>query len=140
MDSWSGNWPFNPRALPSPWNALTSVSGWSGPPAVHVRPPSGERESQSATCLPRYPKRSEEHTSELQSQSNLVCRLLLEKKKIDATDNSVEYMVVHREGPNSASLVPLTYSSHVIHYAPPTSYSVGRAITSTSPAHATNSR
>src|SRR5256886_9113548 len=27
-------------------------------------------------------ERSEEHTSELQSQSNLVCRLLLEKKKI----------------------------------------------------------
>src|SRR2546427_3301015 len=31
--------------------------------------------------LYRYYKRSEEHTSELQSQSNLVCRLLLEKKK-----------------------------------------------------------
>src|SRR2546430_8719317 len=30
---------------------------------------------------PAYVKRSEEHTSELQSQSNLVCRLLLEKKK-----------------------------------------------------------
>src|SRR2546430_4769827 len=29
----------------------------------------------------RIPDRSEEHTSELQSQSNLVCRLLLEKKK-----------------------------------------------------------
>src|SRR5688572_31887862 len=29
--------------------------------------------------------RSEEHTSELQSQSNLVCRLLLEKKKKKAT-------------------------------------------------------
>src|SRR2546430_3229306 len=29
----------------------------------------------------RIPPRSEEHTSELQSQSNLVCRLLLEKKK-----------------------------------------------------------
>src|SRR2546430_8815671 len=29
------------------------------------------------------PERSEEHTSELQSQSNLVCRLLLEKKKND---------------------------------------------------------
>src|SRR2546430_10095572 len=28
--------------------------------------------------------RSEEHTSELQSQSNLVCRLLLEKKKTDS--------------------------------------------------------
>src|SRR2546427_7544493 len=30
---------------------------------------------------PPAPRRSEEHTSELQSQSNLVCRLLLEKKK-----------------------------------------------------------
>src|SRR6266478_7344419 len=30
---------------------------------------------------PRHRSRSEEHTSELQSQSNLVCRLLLEKKK-----------------------------------------------------------
>src|SRR5438270_6369928 len=29
----------------------------------------------------RASRRSEEHTSELQSQSNLVCRLLLEKKK-----------------------------------------------------------
>src|SRR5256886_12474243 len=29
--------------------------------------------------------RSEEHTSELQSQSNLVCRLLLEKKKFKMT-------------------------------------------------------
>src|SRR2546430_12359662 len=31
---------------------------------------------------PDFGPRSEEHTSELQSQSNLVCRLLLEKKKI----------------------------------------------------------
>src|SRR2546430_6585177 len=31
--------------------------------------------------------RSEEHTSELQSQSNLVCRLLLEKKKQHRTAN-----------------------------------------------------
>src|SRR2546427_5558490 len=29
----------------------------------------------------KFKRRSEEHTSELQSQSNLVCRLLLEKKK-----------------------------------------------------------
>src|SRR2546430_11696655 len=33
--------------------------------------------------------RSEEHTSELQSQSNLVCRLLLEKKKTSASRRSV---------------------------------------------------
>src|SRR2546427_5393515 len=31
--------------------------------------------------IPSWRFRSEEHTSELQSQSNLVCRLLLEKKK-----------------------------------------------------------
>src|SRR5690606_40990800 len=31
--------------------------------------------------------RSEEHTSELQSRENLVCRLLLEKKKIKSTDS-----------------------------------------------------
>src|SRR2546427_9521927 len=33
------------------------------------------------SCHHAPPCRSEEHTSELQSQSNLVCRLLLEKKK-----------------------------------------------------------
>src|SRR2546430_13501813 len=35
--------------------------------------------------------RSEEHTSELQSQSNLVCRLLLEKKKRSQKDDRHEY-------------------------------------------------
>src|SRR2546430_5903484 len=34
-----------------------------------------------STLADRLIERSEEHTSELQSQSNLVCRLLLEKKK-----------------------------------------------------------
>src|SRR2546430_13679000 len=37
---------------------------------------------QEGRCKP-VSRRSEEHTSELQSQSNLVCRLLLEKKKED---------------------------------------------------------
>src|SRR2546430_9338023 len=36
---------------------------------------------QDSTCRSIPTGRSEEHTSELQSQSNLVCRLLLEKKK-----------------------------------------------------------
>src|SRR5688572_31827027 len=40
------------------------------------------RPIQNSTSEPRRSSdRSEEHTSELQSQSNLVCRLLLEKKK-----------------------------------------------------------
>src|SRR2546430_3400161 len=37
--------------------------------------------SPPASALLKKAARSEEHTSELQSQSNLVCRLLLEKKK-----------------------------------------------------------
>src|SRR5688500_19819758 len=38
----------------------------------------------AAACRPDGAERSEEHTSELQSPCNLVCRLLLEKKKIAA--------------------------------------------------------
>src|SRR2546427_6337771 len=38
-------------------------------------------------------QRSEEHTSELQSQSNLVCRLLLEKKKKRANSQQLEHLV-----------------------------------------------
>src|SRR2546430_3744680 len=38
-------------------------------------------------------RRSEEHTSELQSQSNLVCRLLLEKKKKKKKE---ELIIAHR--------------------------------------------
>src|SRR2546427_8087127 len=37
--------------------------------------------SDGCTVEAAFDVRSEEHTSELQSQSNLVCRLLLEKKK-----------------------------------------------------------
>src|SRR5206468_6164851 len=40
------------------------------------------REGTQLDELPAIVKRSEEHTSELQSRSDLVCRLLLEKKKL----------------------------------------------------------
>src|SRR5688500_20410192 len=48
------------------------VNGWSPPRA----PPSG-----AVVVSKQRDPRSEEHTSELQSPCNLVCRLLLEKKK-----------------------------------------------------------
>src|SRR5688572_33263988 len=48
-------------------------------PGAQLRPNPGLDLSNPEVRI--YPKRSEEHTSELQSQSNLVCRLLLEKKK-----------------------------------------------------------
>src|SRR2546430_12530673 len=41
------------------------------------------------------PKRSEEHTSELQSQSNLVCRLLLEKKKKNGTEQILRLVTIN---------------------------------------------
>src|SRR5437588_5815770 len=44
--------------------------------------------------------RSEEHTSELQSHSDLVCRLLLEKKKTD--DNQYDAVRIGRIRPNQA--------------------------------------
>src|SRR5256885_10884406 len=41
----------------------------------------------ASTTTPWTTTRSEEHTSELQSPCNLVCRLLLEKKKITYNDD-----------------------------------------------------
>src|SRR3712207_7879578 len=41
----------------------------------------GQRLGVSAQSVMRWVRRSEEHTSELQSRQYLVCRLLLEKKK-----------------------------------------------------------
>src|SRR2546430_6634042 len=50
-------------------------------PETRRRQAVGVRRQRIATDDDRVLARSEEHTSELQSQSNLVCRLLLEKKK-----------------------------------------------------------
>src|SRR2546426_6770324 len=55
------------------------------PPAAHEEADDLQRrdgqEEQHADVQVGDPQRSEEHTSELQSPCNLVCRLLLEKKK-----------------------------------------------------------
>src|SRR2546430_8709781 len=48
-------------------------------------------------------ERSEEHTSELQSQSNLVCRLLLEKKKKDI--ENVDQAVRINLGPQDRNIL-----------------------------------
>src|SRR2546427_4497298 len=58
---------------------ILSASG-EGPWTVTV--PEPELKPEAEPVIVAIPgARSEEHTSELQSQSNLVCRLLLEKKK-----------------------------------------------------------
>src|SRR2546430_3478608 len=64
-------------------------------------------------------ERSEEHTSELQSQSNLVCRLLLEKKKKTKKHSlspitSIVRISVLRYGAIFINLFDLSYSYHII--------------------------
>src|SRR2546429_5776806 len=54
---------------------------WQPSPSVHSRKVSQPQPSQSLVQSSPH-ARSEEHTSELQSRLHLVCRLLLEKKKI----------------------------------------------------------
>src|SRR2546430_10343533 len=71
-----------PRSTLFPYTTLfRSLSTCARPASLGLSAPSPETPSRRAH-LPRG-VRSEEHTSELQSQSNLVCRLLLEKKKND---------------------------------------------------------
>src|SRR2546427_1879045 len=80
--------------LMSCWNSASCidrvplVSGSAGLAGLRLSPCHAAIEARNrakpASLLPRRcfgKRRSEEHTSELQSQSNLVCRLLLEKKK-----------------------------------------------------------
>src|SRR2546430_12351775 len=56
------------------------------------------RFQRSRNCGDARCNRSEEHTSELQSQSNLVCRLLLEKKK-----NNITYSLSRKWYPTPAT-------------------------------------
>src|SRR2546427_2837781 len=65
-------------AAPAPRAARVRARGVHPPDAA---PPSGPAVRKPRREGPAVERRSEEHTSELQSQSNLVCRLLLEKKK-----------------------------------------------------------
>src|SRR2546427_908530 len=81
--------PYAPS--PAPPHFHLRQASWQSPhPFAHDAPHSPPHDCPSATdthqkthcSTPHAPfaHRSEEHTSELQSQSNLVCRLLLEKK------------------------------------------------------------
>src|SRR3712207_7376140 len=70
--------PSSPRG--SPASAQATVFGmWKSPTLTASASPYVVRTTSAAVHGPR----SEEHTSELQSRQYLVCRLLLEKKKIN---------------------------------------------------------
>src|SRR5260370_26103788 len=69
-----------PRSTLFPYTTLFRSAGFCAAPGV------GARLVQLTSFGPTlYENRSEEHTSELQSHLNLVCRLLLEKKKKKTT-------------------------------------------------------
>src|SRR5688572_32078826 len=77
-----------PRSTLFPYTTLFRSLAFGGSPvdaprrAPQQRAPGRSGLNSAHTARERSLSRSEEHTSELQSQSNLVCRLLLEKKKI----------------------------------------------------------
>src|SRR6267378_1599645 len=62
-----------------------------------------------SSCRRRRAPRSEEHTSELQSRRELVCRLLLEKKKHEADPQAVD---VHRLAVQVADARPAKTASY----------------------------
>src|SRR5205809_5737816 len=69
-----------PRSTLFPYTTLfrsLSLSGDLHRPRLRAHHHGGDRSLRG----PRHARRSEEHTSELQSRLHLVCRLLLEKKK-----------------------------------------------------------
>src|SRR2546430_13511547 len=70
-------------------SALEMASTASPCPSRQYRGSKPPYRTNSGPALKR--RRSEEHTSELQSQSNLVCRLLLEKKKKHISDRRFEH-------------------------------------------------
>src|SRR5690606_39834373 len=73
------------RHRPSPARNPAAATAAAAPPSLSGRAAGPARRNRPLRWLPRQARhrrrRSEEHTSELQSRENLVCRLLLEKKK-----------------------------------------------------------
>src|SRR5699024_11462571 len=75
--STSGSWPKQ-RALVASVSVADMATLYSLIPCSSQRP---SEPSAVGAAVHLQPSRSEEHTSELQSRFDLVCRLLLEKKK-----------------------------------------------------------
>src|SRR5690606_39865860 len=63
---------------------------------------SGRYPSRNWWPTTQPPMRSEEHTSELQSRENLVCRLLLEKKKESVVSEVIHTLNDHQTGKSTS--------------------------------------
>src|SRR5256885_5362883 len=81
-----------PRSTLFPYTTLfRSGFGW-------LKPPPGQVLENYWKGVLLVPERSEEHTSELQSPCNLVCRLLLEKKKDRCRCDRLLAILIHEYG------------------------------------------
>src|SRR5699024_12668655 len=78
------------RARPDPGTGRCDGIGQDDPGLA--RPPTPGRDLGHGEHRRRRHPRSEEHTSELQSRFDLVCRLLLEKKKTKKTVNNTHVL------------------------------------------------
>src|SRR3712207_7557972 len=81
-----------PRSTLFPYTTLFRSQEHGGEKGKNSPPPFGSTRARRVGRPPlpicgEPPGRSEEHTSELQSRQYLVCRLLLEKKKIEADNH-----------------------------------------------------
>src|SRR5260221_8640857 len=71
-----------PRSTLFPYTTLFRSSDGERSSGTRISPTSTRRGGEGPACHPaRWRRRSEEHTPEIQSHSELVCRPLLEKKK-----------------------------------------------------------
>src|SRR2546426_6479573 len=81
-----------PRSTLFPYTTLFRSIAYARPDAAQAEVEAAARAAHAHEFIARLPQgygtlRSEEHTSELQSPCNLVCRLLLEKKKRTRTQH-----------------------------------------------------
>src|SRR2546426_6989614 len=87
--------PYTPlfRSAVSPRAAASATTFSQSAIRASATAPAGSSR-KAATVRPGAVRRSEEHTSELQSPCNLVCRLLLEKKKKPSNKEIIEHKYV----------------------------------------------
>src|SRR2546427_6099842 len=95
-----------PRSTLFPYTTLFRSAGGRHPARPAQLPP------VPAAAVSGGDRRSEEHTSELQSQSNLVCRLLLEKKKKIRTIYTPICTPHHNRTPSRATTLVYSDSCH----------------------------
>src|SRR5438874_13755129 len=91
--------PPPPRPTLFPYTTLfrSRTRSWRGSTAARPRSRTRHGSRASGCRWSRQPEalRSEEHTSELQSRRDLVCRLLLEKKKKEIQTTSASLILSH---------------------------------------------